>query len=948
MGDLTLTWTKRDWLLLIMVTALAIVLRFYQLGQTPPGFQFDEAFNAIDAEQVLHGNYPIFLPANGGREVLYTYFQAAIGALFGLNVYTLRLASALLGSAAVAATYLLLRVILRRDSQLVAMFTAIALAISYWHIHFSHYGIRVITMPLLFSACFGAIWVATHAAARRTRLAAFVACGFLTGLSVYANPTGRFAPFVLLVYVLLLLWRDPAQRRWQLDAPLPGLLLSGFVAFIVFLPLGITFYRHPDFFFGHASEVSIFASRVSGDHGPLWLLGQNILHVLGMFTFTGDREWTHGIAGRPVLDWVIGVPFYVGVVIWGARLLRRRDPDFDAFALLALWAAVMLAPSLLSEAAPNTSRTLPSLPATLLPIGLGLTWLATAKPPQLQRRWPRAWLNVGLPALILVGSASLTLYDYFVRFPQMQQTYYAFDVDKLDALAILKQRQQTHQVYLAPLWAEHPPVLFERSGSGIKTLDTADTLVLPPERGALFAFSGEEARRADQLAAVWPGAAVEHLTGRYGLPLISTVTVDQPLLSDWPPSYRPQAALELRFDDGPTLLGMQASPAGPINLFWRGESPTFRNLTTFVHLIDVDGQRVAQADKVPGNGSYMTPSWSPGERVIDRTYPELLDPCAGGDNVRVVVGWYEYLADGARRPRLNAPGDTAVAGTILLPVQQLPPDAAPAAPVKRDFGPLRLLQVVIHDANHLAVDAPFVADLFLQARDDVANLPAQIIYPSAAGDVVLWQGLLAPGAGLQDGKLFCQRIRGRIGQTAAVADGPTTYPLTLAITSTQGVTASVALTAVSIGAATHLTTSPPLTITLDASLAEVILRGVSRLEVAADRSSLAVDLVWRARTAPAYRYKVFVQLLDSAGQLVAQSDALPAGGYPTSWWSAGEVVLDSHALSLDPELPAGDYDLVAGMYDELTLERLPALDDNGLAIANNAIPLTTVTLHDKP
>src|SRR5690606_26128243 len=107
-----MAWSRKDWFLLLVLTLLAAGLRFYQLGVLPPGFQFDEAFNAIDAELVLQGDRPLFLPANAGREVLYTYFQATLVALLGLNVTTLRLASAILGLLAIPATYLLYRRIL--------------------------------------------------------------------------------------------------------------------------------------------------------------------------------------------------------------------------------------------------------------------------------------------------------------------------------------------------------------------------------------------------------------------------------------------------------------------------------------------------------------------------------------------------------------------------------------------------------------------------------------------------------------------------------------------------------------------------------------------------------------------------------------------------------------------------------------------------------------------
>ena len=209
-------WNRRDTILLLAITLLGAALRFYQIGAVPPGFQFDEAYNALDAEQVLDGNFPLFLPANGGREVLYTYFQAGLIWLFGSSPAVFRAASAIWGTLAVAATYLLLRALLRRNSRMMAAFGALALAISYWHIHFSHYGIRVITMPVILSALFGMYWAATHAAGRTSRLLWAIGAGVVLGLSVYANPTGRLAPVVLIAYTIVLLLRHPPLRQAKL------------------------------------------------------------------------------------------------------------------------------------------------------------------------------------------------------------------------------------------------------------------------------------------------------------------------------------------------------------------------------------------------------------------------------------------------------------------------------------------------------------------------------------------------------------------------------------------------------------------------------------------------------------------------------------------------------------------------------------------------------------
>ncbi|MDO8672734.1 MAG: hypothetical protein Q7O66_15085, partial [Dehalococcoidia bacterium] len=66
-----------------------------------------------------------------------------------------------------------------------------------------------------------------------------------------------------------------------------------------------------------------------------------------------------------------------------------------------------------------------------------------------------------------------------------------------------------------------------------------------------------------------------------------------------------------------------------------------------------------------------------------------------------------------------------------------------------------------------------------------------------------------------------------------------------------------------------------------------------------------------------------IQLLNSAGQLVAQNDSPPqAGEAPTTSWVPGEVVIDEHRLSIPATLPDGEYTVIAGVYDATTGKRL--------------------------
>jgi hypothetical protein len=88
-------------------------------------------------------------------------------------------------------------------------------------------------------------------------------------------------------------------------------------------------------------------------------------------------------------------------------------------------------------------------------------------------------------------------------------------------------------------------------------------------------------------------------------------------------------------------------------------------------------------------------------------------------------------------------------------------------------------------------------------------------------------------------------------------------------------------------------------------------------------SALGVTLYWQAPTHPTRDYTVFVQVLDSAGRLVAQTDGQPRGGdEPTTAWDPGEVVVDRHALDLPATLAPGRYRVIAGLYVLQTGARL--------------------------
>ena len=108
-------------------------------------------------------------------------------------------------------------------------------------------------------------------------------------------------------------------------------------------------------------------------------------------------------------------------------------------------------------------------------------------------------------------------------------------------------------------------------------------------------------------------------------------------------------------------------------------------------------------------------------------------------------------------------------------------------------------------------------------------------------------------------------------------------------------------------------------------------------------SALALALDWRALTAPEADFTQFLHFFAAADDsFMAGFDEAPFGGrFPTSDWPAGHALRDNWQVTLPEELAPGDYQLVFGLYDARTLERLP-LQVAGADVRDGLLPLGQV------
>jgi hypothetical protein len=103
---------------------------------------------------------------------------------------------------------------------------------------------------------------------------------------------------------------------------------------------------------------------------------------------------------------------------------------------------------------------------------------------------------------------------------------------------------------------------------------------------------------------------------------------------------------------------------------------------------------------------------------------------------------------------------------------------------------------------------------------------------------------------------------------------------------------------------------------------------------------LKVTITWQALQEMEADCKVFVHLYDADGGILGQRDRIPGlGARPTTTWATGEVLVDRFSVPVPHDTPPGKYRLAAGIYDPKTGQRLAATDSDGRPLEQNRVPL---------
>lgn len=93
-------------------------------------------------------------------------------------------------------------------------------------------------------------------------------------------------------------------------------------------------------------------------------------------------------------------------------------------------------------------------------------------------------------------------------------------------------------------------------------------------------------------------------------------------------------------------------------------------------------------------------------------------------------------------------------------------------------------------------------------------------------------------------------------------------------------------------------------------------------------ATVRIELKWQALRQIDRDYTVFVHAVNDDGKTYAQDDSKPQeGALPTTKWTPGEIIFDTHTIQIDVEGPREGYHLELGLYQAANGER--AIMQNG-------------------
>lgn len=422
--------SKIKFLLIGGILILGFFLRFYGIEQIPTGFFADEAANGYNAYKVLTSgkdeyevSFPFYFRSFGDfRTPVAIYSMIPWIALFGLNEFSVRMTMVIYGTLTIFFLFLLVSEIVKKlpfyIKNVTPYISALLLAISPWHIHFSRSGFEFIPMPFFITLGLFFIFRFFNEPLKKRHLlllgALFLIVGFYTAYVVQLV----FLPFligIIIIYFPIFL----SQKNTSLMATL--IIVLGLIPFALAIHSGQALTRF--------NSVSPLAQGKSLGEVLIPMTNTYIQHFSFDFLFSkGDINMPghfitrHSVKGLGEL-YLFQLPLIIGGVLY---IIKKQ---FKLFLFLLLWLILYPIGSTAVAEGPFAHRSLFGVIPFQILSGLGFAILLHFFRQYSYKLWGfKLQYLLFLVLGLIIFSASLKNYTdkYFNQYPLYSADYWGW------------------------------------------------------------------------------------------------------------------------------------------------------------------------------------------------------------------------------------------------------------------------------------------------------------------------------------------------------------------------------------------------------------------------------------------------------------------------------------------------------------------------------------------
>lgn len=420
----------KNYLTLILVIALAAILRLYQISNTPIslfGDEIDVGYHSWSLATTLKDYtghlFPSYIKSlSEYRAPLLMYLTAPFIGILGPSIFSVRLPVALVGILSVWLLYFVSKKLF--SSHAVAIFGSFLLAITPWHIHYSRASFEVV--PLVFLQLLGIYFYLNNKA--HWSLLAFVLTLFTYSTAVIITP--------LIIFGLLIFL--PYKKQTNTALSMSVFLIA---VFLLLVSLKNIFFGNASNRFQSLSILNSFpvAEQVILSRNENWITNKKLDKIfVNKYTVSleiatrnylssfspdflfgrGDLYFRHS-SGKAGEFLVFVFPLFLVGLFWAAQNIKQKQIQFLLFLLLIS----PIPSSLTLDGANHATR--------LFVMVLGITFVSSLSINFLPEKGLIRRLVVAFFALGLFVALSVYLYSYYAHYKYQSYRYWHFGYNQI-------------------------------------------------------------------------------------------------------------------------------------------------------------------------------------------------------------------------------------------------------------------------------------------------------------------------------------------------------------------------------------------------------------------------------------------------------------------------------------------------------------------------------------